>query len=129
MLKNSLFSLGLMAGLTSDYVYNPEYENLTDEEKECLDYQNECLSNPDEKFSDACFHIMIFILDVTSKLGTPEEPNYEEIQEMKNKILQDFTDSDKERLETFMYACVITQGIYSEERVKERKLKKMKGND
>lgn len=106
----------------SQYGYNPEYENLSEEEKNCLDYVDECLIDKDEKFSNACTDAMFLVLETITKLGTNEELASEEVLLKKEKILLDFNQEVKERLETFMYACIQTVGIYSEERIKERKL-------
>ncbi len=110
------------------YGYNPEYENLSEEEKAYMDYVEECLSDENLEFSDACTKLMLFILELTSKMDTEEELTNEEVIFRKEKILFGFSEEDKNRLESFMYACIETMGIYSEERVMERKLKK-KGND
>ncbi len=110
------------------YGYNPEYENLSEEEKAYMDYVEEWLSDENLEFSDACTKLMLFILELTSKMDTEEELTNEEVIFRKEKILFGFSEEDKNRLESFMYACIETMGIYSEERVMERKLKK-KGND
>lgn len=47
--------------------YNPEYENLSEEEKNYLNYVDKCLYENDEKFSDACVKSMFLILEVFSK--------------------------------------------------------------
>lgn len=109
-----------------NYGYNPEYENLSEEEKSYMDYVDECLSEIDEKFKDACTKTMLLILEVYCKIGTDEEPTNEEVELKKDIILSGFNQKDKDKLETFMYACIQTIGIYSEERVKERKTSKDK---
>ena len=108
------------------YGYNPEYENLSEEEKTYMDYVNECLSERDEKFSEACTKAMLLILEVSSKIGTNEEPTNEEAALKKEMILSGFSQKEKDRLETFMYASIQTIGIYSEERIKERNSSKEK---
>lgn len=108
------------------YGYNPEYENLSEEEKACMDYVDKCLNETDEKFSGACTKIMLFILEISSKMNTDEELTYEEIFLKKEKILNGFNEEDKDKIELFMYACIQTVGIYSEERIQERKQEKSK---
>ena len=100
-----------------------DFESLLSEEKDNMNYFEDCLYNSNEKFSDACFHIMLLVLEITSKLDTDEEITYEEVQTRKNKILDDFNYDDKDKLEYFMYVCIQNMGIYSEERVLERKIK------
>ncbi len=107
-----------------DYGYNPEYENLSEEEKAYLDYVDECLKDNDPKFCNACTEAMLFLLDAASKLGTEEELTEEEALSQKKQLLAPFNQNDQERLEYFMYACVQTMGIYSEERIAERKQNK-----
>ncbi len=110
----------------SNYQYNSEYENLSEEEKSYLDYIDKCLYESDEKFSDACVKSMFLILEVFSKIGTDEELTNEEITLKKGKIIFEFSQEEKDRIESFMYACIQTIGIYSEERIKERKSNKEK---
>ena len=108
------------------YGYNPEYENLSKEEQTYMDYVDECLNEKDEKFSDACTKAMFLILEVFSKIGTVEEITNKEVALKKEKILFGFSQKDKDRLESFMYGCIQTIGIYSDERIKERKASKEK---
>ena len=104
-----------------NYQYNPEYKNLSEEEKKYMDFVEHCLSESNEQFSDACTKTMLLILEATCKIDTDEEPTKEEITSKKEKILSEFNQEDKEKLEAFMYACIQTLGIYSEERINERK--------
>ena len=110
----------------SHYDYNPEYKNLTEEEKNYLDYVDKCLYESDKKFSDACLKLMFLILEVFSKIGTDEELTDEDITLKKEKIIFEFNQEEKDRIESFMFACIQTIGIYSEERIQERKSNKEK---
>ena len=112
--------------IQSNYLYNTEYEKLTEEEKKYLDYIDKCLYESDENFSDACTKSMILILEVFSKIGTNEELNEEEITLKKEKIIFEFSQEEKDRIESFMFACIQTIGIYSDERIQERKSNKEK---
>jgi len=109
-----------------NYEYNSEYKNLSDEEKKYIDYVDECLKETDEKFSDACTKAMLFILDASNRLGTDKELTNEEATLQKEEVLNGFNQEDKDRLELFMYACIQIIGIYSEERIQERREKKNK---
>lgn len=104
-----------------NYKYISEYENLSDEEKVYMDYVDMCLNDPNEKFCDACSKAMLLILKIISKIDTEEELSNEEIALEKEQLLSEFNQEDKERIESFMYACIQTVGIYSEERVQERR--------
>ena len=44
----------------------------------------------------------------------------------KEEVLNGFNQEDKDRLELFMYACIQIIGIYSEERIQERREQKNK---
>ena len=110
----------------SNYEYNSEYKNLSDEEKKYIDYVDECLKETDEKFSDACTKAMLFILDASNRLGTDKELTNEEATLQKEEVLNGFNQEDKDRLELFMYACIQIIGIYSEERIQERREQKNK---
>lgn len=109
-----------------NYEYNSEYENLSDEEKVYMDYVDMCLNDPNEKFCDACSKAMLLILKIISKIDIEEELSNEEIALEKEQLLSEFNQEDKERIESFMYACIQTVGIYSEERVQERRQEKDK---
>ena len=109
-----------------NYGYNPEYENLSEEEKNYLAYLDKCLYESDEKFSDACVKSMFLILEIFGKIDTDRELTYEDITLKKKKITSEFNQEEKERLESFMFACIQTIGIYSEERIQERKTNKQK---
>ncbi len=109
-----------------NYKYISEYENLSDEEKVYMDYVDMCLNDPNEKFCDACSKAMLLILKIISKIDIEEELSNEEIALEKEQLLSEFNQEDKERIESFMYACIQTVGIYSEERVQERNLTKSK---
>ena len=106
-----------------NYEYNSEYKNLSDEEKKYIDYVDECLKETDEKFSDACTKAMLFILEASNRLGTDKELTNEEATLRKEEVLNGFNQEDKDRLELFMYACIQTMGIYSEESIEKRKTK------
>lgn len=108
------------------YGYNPEYENLSEEEKYYFDYVNKCLYESNEKFSNACLQSMLLILQVFSKIGTDEELTDEDITLKKEMLLSEFIKDDRDRLELFMYACIQTIGIYNEERIQERRSNKEK---
>ena len=109
-----------------NYEYNSEYKNLSDEEKKYIDYVDECLKETDEKFSDACTKAMLFILDASNRLGTDKELTNEDATKEKEDVLNGFNQEDKNRLELFMYACIQVMGIYSEERIAERREQKNK---
>ena len=122
---NKLLMLNILLS-QFNYEYNSEYSNLSEEEKGYVNFVDECLKETDEKISDAYTRAMIFILDAASKLGTDEELTKEETTLQKEILLSGFSGKDKEKIETFMYACIQIMGIYSEERIAERKMAKEK---
>ena len=101
-----------------------EYYNLDEKEKSNVDYFNKCLMDPDDNFRDACTEVMFLMLELIQKINSGEELSNEEIQKRKEFILEGFSDEDKNRLELFMYTCIQSMGIYSEESKQERKLRK-----
>ena len=109
-----------------NYEHNSEYYNLSDEEKKYIDYVDECLKETDEKFSEACTKAMLFILNASNRLGTDNELTSEEASMQKEEVLKGFSQEDRDRLELFMYSCIQIIGIYSEERIQERKNEKDK---
>ena len=119
--------LGLF-GMFNSYDYDPEYENLSDEEKMYMDYTKKCLFNESEEVMDACTRMQLLLLEYRFKLDSEEEVNIEEFQSKKNEIYSELNKDDKEKVDSFLYACIQTMGIYSDEAKIERRLKK-KGND
>ena len=91
-----------------------------------MDFVDECLKVTDEEFGDACTRAMLSILDVASKLGTDRELTNEEVTKEKEEILNGFNQEEKDKLESFMYACIQIMGIYSEDRIQERRGRKYK---
>ena len=107
------------------YGHDKNYDDLSEEEKNYMDFVDNCLYGENELISDKCTKIMLLILRYSlSEEGMSDE----EFASEKNRILEGLSKEDMETLECFMYCCINTMGIYSEERVQERKLKK-KGND
>ena len=71
---------------------------------------------------------MLFILDALNRMDTSEELTKEEAKKQKEELLKDLNQEDQKRLELFMYACIQTIGIYSEERIEERNKEKEKSS-
>lgn len=111
-----------------NYEYNEEYVNLSEEEKDYLSFIDECLKDINEIFSNACTKAMLFILDALNRMDTSEELTKEEAKKQKEELLKDLNQEDQKRLELFMYACIQTIGIYSEERIEERNKEKEKSS-
>ena len=121
---NKLLILSLLSPCY--YGYNKEYENLNEEEKAYIDYVDNCLNEQNKIFTDACIKSMLLILKLASKIGTEEELSNDEILFQKEVILNGFSQEDIDRIELFMYACIQIIGIYSEERIQERRNTKEK---
>ena len=110
------------------YDYDPEYENLSDEERMYLDYTKKCLFYEEEVIMEACSKMQMLLLEASSKLNTEEEITEQELISRMNEIYSGLSIEEKEKVESFVYACIQCMGIYSEEAKKQRRLKK-KGND
>ncbi len=67
---------------------------------------------------------MFLILEVFSKIDTDEELTDEDITLKKEKIIFQFNQEEKDKIESFIHAFIQTIGIYSEEKIQERKATK-----
>ena len=104
--------------------YDPNYDDLTLEEKNQLDFVDLCLFTYDnEKIRDACSNLMFLILRYCASLESTPMSDDEFIVE-KNKITADLNDDEKCIIYTFGYCLINSMGIYSEENIKLRKERK-----
>ena len=115
-------------GIFEPYDYDPEYENLSDEEKKYMDYTKKCLFDESETIMDACTRMQLLLLETRCKLDTEEELSEDELTARMSEIYSGLSEAEKSKVEFFIYATIETMGIYSEEAKIERRLKK-KGND
>ena len=107
----------LMYALFGAYNDN-DYFNLSSEEKINIDYMNECLFSNNKKINDASFNIMMLILEISENIDSFTK---EEIEKRKLVIYEGLNDEEITVMEDFMYACINSMGIYSEEAKLERK--------
>ena len=111
----------LLPYLFSKSTSETEYYNLTEKEKNDVDFVNSCLYSDNEKLSNAAFYIMLLVLEISDN-SNDFEP--EEVQMLKEKIYKDLSYDEQVTMNKFMLACINTMGIYSDEAKIERKLKK-----
>jgi len=114
---DEIFPIFTINGLYSE----PEYLNLTKEEKANLEYVDKCLFSENENINNASFHIMLLLIELSNM---PDKYGPEELSNEFDKILNDLSNDERKIINNFIPACVNSMGIYSEERKKERKLKK-----
>ena len=100
---------------------NLEYSNLTDKEKEDLDYMDKCLFSEDEKIRDASFKTMLLLLEIIIE---PDKYEPEELNKKQSEIIKDLSNDEIIIINKYILACINSIGLYSKERIKERKLKK-----
>ena len=120
-MKN-FFLINYLISAMSGYK-NPEYYNLTEEEKADMDFVDECLYESDEKISTASTKIMFLVMEYSAR----SEDNLmsdEEFFSRKYEITKDLTKEEKDVIDCFGRSLINTMGIYSEERIHERRLKK-----
>ena len=104
-----------------NYGNDPEYFNLTDEEKNNLDFIDSCIYSEDERINKASFNIMMMIMELSAE---PDKYQPEEISEKLNEIYKDLSSEEIEDMGKFMLCVINSMGIYSEEAKEERKLKR-----
>ena len=108
-----------------NYGNDPEYLNLTKEEKDNLDFIDSCIYSEDERINKASFNVMMLVLEISS------DPDKYEPEEISNKLSTIYEDLSEEEISTmgkFMLACINSMGVYSEDAKEERKLRKERKN-
>ena len=114
---NILSSMFAILGSYKD----PEYYNLSKEERENLDYMDSCITSENKNISDAAFKTMMLILELSVD---PDKYQPEELHEVQEKILEGLSSEEVGAINKFIPACINSMGIYSEESKQERKLKR-----
>ncbi len=116
-----LFLLKSIVAAMSHYEHDENYNDLSEEEKSYMDFVDSCLYGEDELISDRSTKLMLLILRYSA---SENQMSDNEFVREKDKLLEGLSKENVETLECFMYCCINTMGIYSEERVQIRKLKK-----
>ena len=118
-MNNAFFA---MYALSHEYD-DPEYHNLSDEERTNLDFMNECLFSENEKINNASFYMMMLIIKMSDNIDSYTE---EKVKTEMDIIKSGLTDDEKNIIDNFAYSCINSIGIYNEESKKLRR-QKMKG--
>ena len=100
-----------------------DYNDLSDEEKENLNFVYDCLYNKDELIRTSSIDMMFLVFGV---LFSEEMYEYdeEEILEESHRILDNLNEEGKKTIEKFEQCLINTIGLYSKEEIKKRKLEK-----
>lgn len=117
----------LVAAMGGGSYYPYDYSDLSPEEAAEMKFIDNCLFGCSERISDACSKIQLLILEYASRFNN-DTMSDEEFFSKKHAITKDLSSEEKDIIDIFGRAVFDTMGIYSEERVAERQLKK-KGND
>lgn len=124
-----MFEFLLFSMMYGEYGTNPEYVNLTEEEKKDLDYFDECYNSPNKNIRDASFYMSMLLLEASAKMDTDEEITPEELSKRKAKIYKNLNEEEIDIIEKFIPACINSMGVYSEEAKEERqKVKEQQHN-
>lgn len=115
--------INLLLSSFSIYTIDPEYANLSEDEKEWLDYFNKCLFSSDERIEKASFDMMMLVLEIKEKMDTLLELSNDEVMIRKNEIYKDLTEEEIDLIEKFGLSCINCMGIYSDEMKRERRLR------
>ena len=107
--------------MLSFYYNDPEYFNLSEEEKNNLDFVDKCIYSENKNINNASFNIMMLPIEMSNN---PDKYEPEEIHKKFNMIKKDLSNEEKIVIDRFLIACINSIGIYSEEAKNERKLKK-----
>ena len=100
---------------------NPEYYNLSEEEKNNMDFVDKCIYSDNKKISDASFKTMLLIIEISNN---PDLYEPEDLHVRFDEINEGLSIDEQSIMSKFTLACINTMGIYSEEAVQERQLRK-----
>ena len=114
---NLLASMYAMLGSYND----PEYYNLSKEERQNLDYMDSCIASENKNISDAAFKTMMLLIELSVD---PNKYQPEELHEVQEKILEGLSSEEISIINKFIPACINSMGIYSEESKQERRLRR-----
>lgn len=124
MSRKDIFLISSLISSVTGY-NNPEYDNLSDQEKQDIDFVDKCLYQSNDKISEASTKIMFLILEYF--LNYENEPmSDQEFFIKKNRIMKSLSKKEMDIINQFGSSLINTLGIYSEDRVLERKLKRDK---
>ena len=105
--------------LVNNSYMDPEYNNLSAEEKANLRFVDSCLFNEDKRISDASFYMTMLLIEISAE---PDKYSPEEIQAKKEEICTLLNDEESVMMDKFLLASIQTMGILSEESKKQRRL-------
>ena len=105
--------------LINNSYLDPEYNNLSAEEKANLRFVDSCLFNEDKRISDASFYMTMLLIEISAE---PDKYSPEEIQAKKEEICTLLNDEESVMMDKFLLDSIQTMGILSEESKKQRRL-------
>ena len=105
--------------LINNSYLDPEYNNLSAEDKANLRFVDSCMFNEDKRISDASFHMTMLLIEISEE---PDKYSPEEIQAKKEEICTLLNDEESVMMDKFLLASIQTMGILSEESKKQRRL-------
>ena len=105
--------------LINNSYLDPEYNNLSAEDKANLRFVDSCMFNEDKRISDASFHMTMLLIEISAE---PDKYSPEEIQAKKEEICTLLNDEESVMMDKFLLASIQTMGILSEESKKQRRL-------
>jgi len=117
----NFFLINYLISTMSGYK-NPEYYNLTLEEKADMDFVDCCLYGENEKISNASSKIMFLVMEYSAR----SEDNLmtdEEFFSRKFEITKELSEEEKDIIDCFGRSLINSMGIYSEEKILKRKQK------
>ncbi len=118
---NFLFPFFAVNGQYVDPTMDPEYNNLTEEEKENMDFVQSCINGDNQRVSNAAFYIQLLLIELSID---PDKYEPETVHERMEKIQEELSDEEKSIIDRFTLASIKTMGIYSEEAKEQRRQEK-----
>ena len=126
-------SLLAVNGEYSDPLTNPEFNYLTDQEKEDMKFVDQCLFKENERVTTAAGYTQLLLGELSVD---PDKYEPEYVHDKLEEIKEGLTELEKAMIDKFVLACINTMGIYSEEAKKQRRQDEqmqmkleMKGNE
>ena len=102
-------------------IQDEKFGFLNEEEKINLDFMDKCIFSDNQIINNASFQVMMLLIKLSNNI---DSYSFEDVQKEKNKIYEQLNEEEKIIMDNFMISCINSMGIYSEESIKKRHLKK-----
>lgn len=100
---------------------NRGYADLTESEKQKIDFISECMFSSNERINNASYNIMMLLIELKNE---PNKYEPEDLQDKKDEIYKGLTLKECEIVDSFILAFLDSTSAQKEEKGQQRQLKR-----